>query len=160
MFGTALVGGLLHVSPEKVRFLALHRRFVFFSALFFFLLSVFVFVLYLHSFASLFLLSICVCVLLPFRRLTCQILGQSYSGQKNDIWSLGIVLYQTLFNKSPFNPGPGGDTKQMFKGIISGQFDYPAEPQVSPGRSPFRFCFRFWFWFWFLFVCLFVLVSM
>jgi serine/threonine protein kinase len=74
MFGTALVGGLLHVSPEKIK-------------------------------------------------------GQSYSGQKNDIWSLGVLLFQLLTSKSPFNPIP--DAKQMFAEICKGHFEYPPEPVIS-----------------------------
>jgi len=51
-----------------------------------------------------------------------QITGQSYSGEKIDIWSLGVILYEILTAKPPF---AGSSTQTMLDNILKVKYDMP-----------------------------------
>jgi Protein kinase domain len=51
-----------------------------------------------------------------------QISGRAYSGEKNDIWSLGIILHRMLVGRPPFS---NANVQQMFDDISHARFDAP-----------------------------------
>lgn len=57
-----------------------------------------------------------------------QIGGSAYSGEKRDIWSLGIILFHMIVGKPPFYEN---DTGSLFKKIQTAEFSFPSNCPLS-----------------------------
>lgn len=58
---------------------------------------------------------------------------QKYS-EKCDIWSLGVIFYQMVTGRYPFNPGAGGTLEDLKKLVQN--------PVAFPGNIELSSCFK------------------
>lgn len=61
-----------------------------------------------------------------------------YSGEKMDVWSLGVILYNMLYAKAPFF---GKTHQDMFEKILNGRVQFPEDRPISKGMISFTFSF-------------------
>lgn len=52
-----------------------------------------------------------------------QVLKQKQYTAKTDVWSMGVIFYELLFGRLPYN---GTNEDNLFKNIMKGQLDIPS----------------------------------
>lgn len=58
-----------------------------------------------------------------------QVMGTVYSGEKIDMWSVGVILYSMITGKSPFQ---GNDVEELLQNIKTAQWERISEVQGVP----------------------------
>lgn len=67
--------------------------------------------------------------------------SQSRAGYKNDVWGLGIILYEMAFGFRPLQALPNNSAKLSFLGRLRGDITIPQHPDKQL-RDVLRRCLR------------------
>ena len=62
------------------------------------------------------------------------VMKKEYMGSPTDIWASGILFYAMLCGRFPFK---GKDTKELYKSIASGYYNFPENVKISPEAKLF-----------------------
>lgn len=60
-----------------------------------------------------------------------EIHGRSSYDFKCDVWSMGVITYQLIYNKPPFMPTAGGNLYDLIEVIKNSEVAFPEHPQMG-----------------------------
>lgn len=60
-----------------------------------------------------------------------EILQRKQYNEKCDVWSVGVIIYQMIYGKSPFIPPKGGNINDLIAIINKGDLQFP-DSSITP----------------------------